>query len=274
VQEIDLRLVQVGIQIRGIEKTYREDLAIVASGVKFSNANQNECEIRLANLDEATKNYLLTETSPFNLNRTPKILTLKAGRRSYGVTQIFVGNIVSSTLSQPPDTIITLRCLTGNYQKGNIIASSQTGQAKLSQIAQGVAKDLNLTLNFQAQDKQISNYSYSGAALKQVDKLGESGYVNAYVDDGVLVVKDYNVALSSRTRVVNASNGMIGIPEVTEVGVKVKFLLDAQTTLGGGLIIESDVYPAVNGSYIIYKLSFEIASREEPFYWIAEAKRL
>ncbi len=66
---------------------------------------------------------------------------------------------------------------------------------------------------------------------------------------------------------------MIGIPEFTEQGIKVKFLLDNRTTLGGGIQIESKIYPATNGNYVIYKLGFEITNRDKPFYWIAEATR-
>ncbi len=66
---------------------------------------------------------------------------------------------------------------------------------------------------------------------------------------------------------------MIGIPEFTEQGIKVKMLLDNQTKLGGGLRITSSIYPAVNGDYVIYKLGFDIATRDTPFYYIAEAAR-
>lgn len=291
--QLDPRIVKLGLEVRGQLKTY-QDLAITASGTKYANSLQNECEVSITNLDKDTRDYILTETSPFNLNKTPKILTLEAGRQSYGVTQIFVGNISStakpskskksveerggevndkSSTSQPPDITVTLKCLTGDYLKGVILARNQPGLATLSQVSQQIANDLNVALNFQARDKQISNYSYSGAALKQIDRLNEMGLISAYLDDAVLIVKDLNSALVNRIKIVSSATGMIGIPEITEYGVKVKFLLDNQTTLGGLLRIQSELYPAANGDYVIYKLSFEIANRDTPFYWVAEAKR-
>lgn len=301
--ELDPRIIKVGLEINGQLKTY-EGLAIEASGTKYANANQNECEVTIYNLDKSTRDYILTETSPFNLNRTPKILILEAGRKSYGTTKIYVGNIsttgrakkksttsgqinktddpnkgggsasVSANVSQPPDIGITLKCLTGDFDKGNIIARSQPGIAPLSQISSQVSRDLNAILDFQATDKQIASYTYSGAALKQIDYLNQVGLVNAYLDDGVLVVKDFNKPLSNKVKILSKDTGMIGIPEITEQGIKVQFLLDNQTTLGGILRINSQLYPVVNGDYMIYRLSFEIASRDVPFYWIAEAKRL
>lgn len=272
-KSLDERIVRVGIEVNGLLKIY-EGLAITATGTKYANANQNECEVKIANLDHKTREYILTETSPFNKNKTPKVLTLQAGRKSTGVSTVFVGNISQSSPSQPPDIALTLKCLTKNYEKGNVLSKTFNGRQSLKNISQSVANDLGLTLNFQATDKDISNHSYSGSALKQVQKLDEMGDINAYVDDNVLVVKNANVPLTNTLRIVNKDSGMIGIPEVTEQGIKVKFLFDNKTTVGGMMRVESQLYPSVNGNYSIFKLGFEIASRDINFYWIAEGKRI
>src|SRR4051812_502184 len=106
--ELDPRIVRVGIEVNGQLKIY-EGLAITATGTKYANANQNECEIKIANLDKETREFILTETSPFNRNKTKKVLTLDAGRKSTGVSRVFVGNISKSSPSQPPDISITLK---------------------------------------------------------------------------------------------------------------------------------------------------------------------
>lgn len=271
--DLDPRIVRVGIEVDGRLKTY-EDLDIHVSGTKYANANQDECEVKIANLDRATKDYILTETSPFNKNKTAKKLVIEAGRKSTGAAKIYVGDITAVAPSPPPDIVLTIKALTGNSAKGNVIARNQPAQMGLRDIAGQVAKDLGVSLDYQASDKQISNYAFAGGALKQVDKLGDAGAVNAYLDGNTLVVKDYNVPLTGRMRILDADSGMIGPPEITEHGVKVKYLLDNQTTLGCGLQITSKVNPSANGTYAIYKLVFEIASRDTPFYYIAEAKRL
>lgn len=271
--ELDPRIVKVSIEVNGKLKTYTDPIMLAAEGTKFANSNQNECEIKIANIDKATADYILTTTSPYNLNRTPKSVIVEAGRQSYGTTKIYSGNIISSSISQPPDTVITLKCLTGNFQKGNIISRTQSGNASLSDISGQIAKDLDLRLDFQAQDKSISNYNYTGGALKQVDKLNEAGLINAYIDDDSLVVKEASLPLINSERELSLENGMVGIPEITEQGIKVKYLLDNISKVGGGLKVTSSIYPAANGEYVIYKLSFEIANRDEPFYYIAEGKR-
>ena len=271
-QELDPRLVELTITVNGIAKSY-QDLAINARGVKYANPLQNECEVTIFNLDKDTQDYILSQTSPYNQNKTPKTVTLQAGRQSYGLSKIYVGNIVTANPSQPPDIGVKLKCLTGNFLKGQIISLTQPGVQSITTLCKQLATSLGVASNIQITDKNVSNPSYTGAALQQINHVSALGGINLYLDNDILVAKNYNQPLSGLVRVLNADSGMIGIPEMTERGLKVKFLLDNTTVLGGGLQIQSQEYPAINGNYIIYKLGFEIANRDTPFYWVAEALR-
>jgi hypothetical protein len=270
--ELDPRLLRIGIEINGQLKQY-EGLAMTASGTKYANANQNECEVKITNLDQATRDFLLTETSPFNKNKKRKLLTVEAGRVSTGYSLVFQGDITNAVGAQPPDITLTLKAATGEHAKGEIIATSQPGVAPLRNIASRVAKDMGLALNFQATPKQIANYSFTGSVVKQVEQLGQLGRVNAYIDDATLVVKNFNSPLERRVRELNLDTGMIGIPEFTEQGIKVKMLFDNETVLGGGIRVTSKLNPAANGLYSVFKLGFELASRDTPWYYIAECTR-
>ncbi len=270
--QLDERIVRVSIEINGQLKVY-ENLWIRSTGTKYANPLQNEAEIQIANLSKADADYLMTETSPFNKNATPKKIILEAGKKSYGTTKIFEGNIGTVIPSQPPDIILRFKCQANQFLKGKIVSSAQAGSVPLSRIAKQVAADTGLELTFEAKDKNISNYAFTGGALKQVDKLGSIGAVDAFVDGNRLIVKDLNVPLSGHLRILNENSGMVGIPEVTEQGIKATCMLDNQTAIGGALEIDSKIYPTVNGQYAIFKLGWDIASREEPFYWIAEGVR-
>jgi hypothetical protein len=269
--EFDPRIVIVGVEVDGRLKTY-EGLNVAASGEKFANALQNEATIQITNLDKATRDYLLTETSPYSPNRKRKLITLDAGRESTGAWRVFAGDVVSATISQPPDIDLTLKARTGNYYRGEIVSKSHP-TTNLSVIAGGVAKDLGLRLVFEAKDKKIGNYQFTGAAEKQVSQLGSAGGVDAFIDDQNLVVKNRAEPLQHYTSVLSEESGMIGIPEVTDKGVKVAMLLVPGVQLGGRLTLASKMNPALNGNYTIYKLSFEITSRDTAFYWIAECWR-
>lgn len=270
---LDLRRIRVGIEIGGQVQFY-EGLRVKASGTKYANPTQNDCTVTISGLSTATRNYLLTETSPFNQNKTPKRVILEVGRVSTGVFQLFVGDIVSAEPSAPPDLDLTIKAKTQNAQAGNVVASSAGASMRLSGLAAKVAKDLDLTLDFQAQDKNIANYTHNGAALRQVQKLQEMGGVSAYIDDNKLVVKDAGKPLAGRVRILNKDSGMVGIPKATEKGVNVQFLIDPDTTLGGVLRIASGINPALNGDYLITQLAFDVQSHETPFFYTATTTRL
>lgn len=270
--DLDLRIVRVGIEVDGQLRVY-EDLWVSASGSKFANPLQNECEVRISNLSKDVRQYLLTETSPFNSNKTAKRIFVEAGRVSTGAFRLYEGDITEAIPTQAPDITLTLKSKTKQFDKGKIVAKAQGAQAPLSRIAADAASELGLSLIFEATDKSIANYSFTGSALKQVDKIAASGSVNAYVDDANLIVKDYNKPLAGASHTLSEATGMVGIPELTEQGVKVTFLLDPNAKLGGALILDSKANPAMNGNYVIYKLNFEISNRDTQFYTIAECKR-
>jgi len=274
INNLDPRIISVSLEVNNETKVYSSPLNIKATGTKYANALQNEANITLFNLEKSTQDFLLSETTPFNLSTTPKILTLSAGRESYGLAKIFVGNIVSSSLSQPPDIGITLKCMTGNFLKGNVVGNNFGKSASLKEVGQNVASQLGYAYLYEADDKTITNYSFSGSAPKQLQLINSLGGVNAFVNDGTLYMKNAMVPLKGTTRILDASSGMIGIPEFTEQGLRVTFLLDNKTTIGGGLQIKSEVYPAINGNYVIYKLGFNITTRDTPFYYIAECARI
>ena len=270
--DIDGRLVRVGIEVSGRMRFY-DQLAIAATGVKFGNPNQGEATISITNLERTVRDFILTETSPFNLNRTPKRITLEVGRDSTGASLLYLGNIFRSQITQPPDQTLTIRCLTAQFMKGTIAQVSFPGSISLSRIVERVASETGLTPEFQATDKDISNFSFTGSALKLVERLDDLGSINAFVDGNTLVVKNDNTPLTGLLRVLTPTTGLIGIPQPTEQGMKVNMLYDNRTVLGGALDLQSNLYPSFSGRYEIYKLAFNISNRDTPFYLTADCRR-
>lgn len=274
---IDQRILRVGVEVSGEIRWYEgsgnSGLAIRANGTKGATDVQNTADVTITNLSRDIRNYILTETSPFNKNKTPKKLIIEAGRVSTGTARLFVGNITKSSPTQPPDIGLDMTAQTGAFKKGELVARSGRPRERLSEIAANVAKDLEADLVFEAEDKQIANYSFSGANLRQVSALAEAGTVDAFLDDETLVVKDRGKPLKNQVKIVDNSTGMIGIPEATERGVKVRVLFDLQTELGGAIDLKSELNPALDGSYTIYKIDFELTSRDVPWYLDIEASR-
>ncbi|WP_058909740.1 baseplate hub protein [Entomohabitans teleogrylli] len=271
--DFDPRLLCCEIEIDGKMHVY-EEVYIQASGQKTANTLQNECTIKIGNLSKPVRHYLITETSPYNLPRKRKRIVLYAGRQSYGSFKLFEGDILSCTPSQPPDVMLTIKAKTGAYFMSESTTNSYAGPTSLNTIARDTASGMGLTLNFQARDKLVSNYNYSGAKLQQVNKLAEAGSYNAYVDDDRLIIKNADAPLENLAITLNKNTGMIGMPEITEQGIKVKYLLDPESRPGARLTVESELNPVTSGSFVIYKINFEVCNRETSWYTIAECRRL
>ena len=270
---IDLRRLRIGIEVDD-RMQYYEGLRMRAAGTKYANATQNECEVEIDGLRAETRNFLLTETSTFGGNKGKRRLTVEAGRVSTGLFEVFAGDITSAEISSPPDVTLTIRAKTNNANNGKVVSYSAGAIERLSVISQRVANDNGLSLMFQATDKNIANFSHSGTASQMVAKLAQAGGVRAFIDDGMLIVKDSDKAITNRVRVLNKDSGMVGIPRADEHGIEVTYLADDTPVIGGRLRIESKMNPSLNGDYVINQLRFELATHDDAWFYTALGKRL
>jgi hypothetical protein len=118
--------------------------------------------------------------------------------------------------------------------------------------------------------------------VQGLQKINDFGGVDAFVDNNTLTIIDSDKALNGKPFVVSESMGMVGIPEATQQGVNVTVMLNPQIQLGGSIVVNSIVNPAVNpennkktkGVFKIKKLNFEVANRDVPFWYVLETSNL
>jgi len=271
---LDPRVVKVGIQIGSELKIY-EDLAIYATGSKFTNLNQGQAEVTLINLNRDERERLMTECSPFNSNPDQKSVIIECGNESTGTSVLYQGDIFRVSVTGKPDIGLTLKCLTGNYRKESVVATSFDKSASFIDIAKKAAKDAALNFSFEGVTKNIGNFVFSGSAFDQIKSINDLTDDDVYIDNNELVIKERDKARTgSSVKILNKTSGMVGIPESTENGVKVTMLYDPQVNVGSRIRLTSEINPVLNGDYLVYKLDFDISSRDTQYYLNAEARRL
>lgn len=268
----DERIVQVSLEFEEGVQTF-EGLAIYATGRKFDGAMFSECDCKIYNLTADQRNYILSRTSPLALRRNPIKFYLDVGRKSYGTFRLFDGYVKFSGTTQPPDICVNLTSLTNSFLTGVLVYDTYTAVTKLSVIAGKVASNNNLILDFQATDKKIYNYTYNGSAAYQIRDLNAIGGIIANIDGGVLTVRDADKTNNNK-RILNQSNGMVGIPQFTDRGINVRMMIDNTIKLGTLLTIESNQLPAANGDYVVQKIFFEVANRDQPFFYTLDCRAL
>lgn len=268
-EAFDERIIKVTIDFGdGNVKTY-SDLYIYAKGYKGMSSLMSGCSITITNLTPEDRNYILTKSSiQINGNpREPVLITLEVGRKSTGTFRLFTGFAMASFSLQPPDIGITLNSLTNNFNQFAAQGLSLGELATTATIAQKIAENNNLTLDNQATDKQIENFNFSGSLQKQIEELEKLGGVVVSVDNETLVVLDKGKYRQSSVRKINSATGMVGIPEVNTYGINCKMMIDNSIKLGGKVEVESKINPAANGEYFVYGINFEVANRENPFWY-------
>lgn len=265
-QELDPRVIRVTISVNGKNTTLDTRTAVSFCVTKTNNPLMNEAEIRIANLPHNIRDHLLTKLTPFAKLARKGTVMLEVGRVSTGLTKLFQGSIVSAMIGQPPDIVVALKCKTGYYFNGTLCAVSHPACTSLQSICRQSADSMGLSMSFEATDKQIANYNHTGPMGAHVRKIAESGGVTAFIDDNELVVTNKGEPRKLHNLVVNADTGMIGVPSFTECGLQCKMLLDTKLRIGGKIEVTSKVNPAVNGTYTAFKIQYEGANRDTPWY--------
>lgn len=263
----DGRLIEVDIILPDGTFTFSEGFAIYASGQKFLSATSASCQCRIFNLTRELRQQIITLSSMLRQPRTPVFMNIKAGRQSSGLSLLFTGQVLLADVLQPPDIGIVLNGLANNFITGQIENVQYGANAPVSSIAQGVATSGGWQLNNQCTNKNISNFNYTGTPLDGVAELNQMGGIQACVDNGTLITVDADKALPGDPYILNLGTGMIGIPQVTDQGVIVKVMFNNQIQLGGSVTVQSLINPAANGTYKIIQVNYEIASRDQPFWY-------
>lgn len=269
----DPRIIRLGIQIEG-DVIFFENEDIRIQGTKTADQTMNQATIKISNLPRDMRNYILTKATPYTSPKhpeiTPLIVTIDAGRESYGTFRLFEGQVIASSVTPPPDIGIVLNSITNGISFGALVGVSMAGVSSLKSVAERVAKENNLVLKYQVKDgeKQIANFSFSGSAGKLIDKLKNVGDIRAYVDNNTLIVTDKDKPNGDDVFTLNMASGMVGVPQATQSGATARMLLNPNIKLGGRIKLESKINPAVNGEdYFVSGLSFDIANRDNPFFY-------
>lgn len=270
---LNKRIVRVGIEGIGGGFTFFEDLDIRCQGEKWAGPESSMCRIQISNLTRDQKNFILTVASPMQINltgrRTPLLVTLDVGRENvFDPFRLFQGYCYASYVTMPPDIGIVLESTVQSLAASTMMDMNWGALADLRTIAQSVATTYGLTLNFTASNKQVANFHYTGGLNDALQKLSMSGLVTVFVDNTILYVTDTGKKAGEASAFdLNILTGMVGIPEVCETGVNARCLIRPELQLGGEVNVQSEINPAVNGNYLVSHLKYEIANRDDPFWY-------
>ena len=257
----------------GTTKTI-EGLNVKFSIKKFCAAFGGEADISIANLTMDDLTYLTTLLSLYTAISRKKTVSIIAGYDN-NIAEIFKGEIWRAfPVKRGADIWLDIKAIKGLYAGCAISSKSIIQKAKMKDVGQRLADWIGLKYQWLANsDKEIDAFEMTGSHLSALKKYNTLDNIIAFEEDDTLKVIDKDNPKGLGQRLVSENNGMIGMPQLDNIGAKITTLLDNTVKLGSTIKLESKLCPVANGDYWTYAVTHTGSLRDTAFYSIFECRR-
>ena len=235
--------------------TYDQNFNLKVNVQKDILGKSNTATIELMNISEDDRNFLVGGFSAWRKRKfgTPFVpVEVMLGRESTGLEKsVYLGCVVQSSMSMPPDINVTIHCTTSQNAKLDLSAEIPH-KGTLKSISEWAAKLLRLDLSFHAADQRIITSPqklWSIEALPGMLNWMFAATTAIYIDDNKLVVRDLDKALNGNPIKVDVTSGLVGIPALTEWGVNFTAMADRNIPLSSAVELASIKNPS---SVVLY----------------------
>lgn len=202
--------------------------------------------------------YNLSKSTEAQVFKKYEYAALRAGYQD-NIDYIFRGQIVNIIREKAgPDRITRLICKGGALiQDTSTVNKSFEGGVTVTTLIRECASAMGLPIVINDSDfanirPYISGYILSGDPKKKLNELSRSHGFSWIIENEKLVIVGKESFRSGSVTVLSASNGMEGVPEITEVGATVNVRLMPELKIGGRFKIESE-FGQVNFSNVYYQ---------------------
>lgn len=261
------RSFRLKIQIGNILKTYQElnytdqslkidfDISIPITGT-YPNG-----KITVYGLNNRDMETLASGYQPIRGILKQNFVQLEVGYiNSLGL--LYKGSIVELT----PDFNTLGNSITFNLQTGtsnnlsnNNVSTSTSNTVNLKAIANEVAKNNGLSLNYDNDIKKtLDNYSFNGTPFQQIEELKrmfpDLSFFPDAIKDQLNVFKKVTKNVKNPTTL-SSETGLVGKPNPTANGLVVTSLLNTNFKGGGFVNLKNEVLTTFDGIYRIFEIN-------------------
>ena len=249
---------------------------------------QNTATIEVANLTQNLRLELMSQFTAYNKRAVQKNQPLYGGATNPyvnvvieagyddGKTKtsavIFQGQVVEASLSSPPPNMsMRIDCFTQQLNKLTWRTQPTPPGMTFKEYVMWAGKQMETsnTICETSRDdvKMGANMSGTtyivGALLIDLQNAYQPDVV-AYIDDNVLIVRDYGRVVSVAGKV--DVDTFIGAPTWTQWGVSFRTMFDQTITMTCAVTLKSEMNPSLNHEFVVVTLDYDLASRTTPFY--------
>lgn len=283
--KVDQRRLSLRIGSDTIVEEFTEEFYITCRTKKNVLSVQNQCTISIDNLTAERRNFLLgyfTQWESRNYSQPFIPVDIRIGRESNEsqLTTVFRGAILETSLGNPPDITLGLKCITSlidmNIASTDYVSRTLPKVSTHRELCQWAADLVNMPLRYEVSiplpavsasaHATVIQKAYSLTAVVGMLANFHKDKVCVFVDDGVLIVTEWGKALQGEVVEVSAANWLIGIPTVTQWGVQFTTLADAPIKLAGAVNLISELNPSVNQPWVMTQVEYDLTSRDTSWY--------
>ncbi|WP_124607980.1 baseplate hub protein [Burkholderia seminalis] len=279
---IGIRILKVTFSLQNGDVVLDETIEMRVRVRKTALAIQNKCSIEVSNLSGTLRETLLSQFTQWRYRSVvagladPNYVNVKveAGYRSSSsdvTTTIFEGQVVTATpVSAPPTIGIRLDCFSRQIDKTAFVTEPAPASGTFKSYVEWAGKQMGVaqTICDTSYDNTVLTNQFATAnrvssLIIQIQDVFKPA-VAAFVDNNTLIVRDLNKVIGASQMV--SINEFIGTPMWNEWGVEFECLMNPAISLVNAVTIASKMNPSLNGTYVVPDISYDLTSRDTPFY--------
>lgn len=241
-----LRLRSLNKKIGPTDYTLGEDLRIKFNTVASVSGALTEANIVIGGLQVDSMFNIATSATPWIDQWYQYEVIIEAGYYQNYAT-IFRGTILEAVPNlQSADYTITIKALSGFNAATTAYSYNQAGRVPVSKIAAIIAKDNHLAFYDGLQDDSITvnDFTIQNQSLPTIlREISRTAPVELYADNQRLYLKRSRIALQKSPVLSIYSQNIVGTPQPTPTGCKVKVLMQGGVQTGQNVKLYSTKYP-------------------------------
>lgn len=204
------------------------------------------------------------------------VVTVSAGDEDSGVSVAFVGNILEAwaDASSPPGIMFHVSAVSGMYDGLKPVPpTSYRGTVDVALVMQGIAAQMNLSLENSGVSEVISDPYLPASLVDQLGRIAQAAHIEYFIDSAsqTLAVWPKGKARGELVALISPETGLVGYPSFTQNGVQFTSIYNPSIIFGGSAEIRSD-FPPANGVKVIADVSHNLDSDMPNGQWFTTAE--
>ena len=243
-----------------------------------NNGMASDAKIEIYNLNRKDMGYLSTIARTYLQKNY--LFRLYAGYEGEEKL-LFSGRALQAIPTSYPDVILEINGMSGIEWWGKNIETSKE-KVKVMDLIDYAAQQMGYQVNIDDKlrknnellNKTMDSYSFSGSPMDLLqecqNKMGgvssDPQTVFLSVENDQINIWSPSVPTGNKKLLISKDTGMIGLPQPTETGCKVKILMNTGLSTGDVVEVKSERIDVLNGDYYIIGITHEGETRGNSWY--------